>query len=40
MTLFEAVWDGDVESVVRAIESGVSVDEPRPVSHTHYELAK
>ena len=40
MALFESAWDGDVEGVMHALESGVCVDVTRPVSHYQYEPEK
>ena len=37
MALFESAWDGDVEGVIHALESGVCVDVTRPVSHYQYD---
>ena len=39
MALFESAWDGDVEGIIRALESGVCVDVSRPVSHYLYKPA-
>ena len=40
MALFESAWDGDVEGVIHALESGVCVDVTRPVSHYQYMSLK